>query len=335
MDGTRQPVGRFRMADVRHKRAVPRRAVARGTLHLGMDAFVLLAAGRLPKGDALALAEVAGVNGAKQAAWLLPLCHPLPLELVRVHCELDATGPAVHVYCEVAVEARTGVEMEALAGVSAALLTLYDLIKPVDPALALGETRLLFKEGGKSGLWRHPAGMTADEEARFKPRAAARLDGKRAAVATLSDRAHAGQYDDRSGPLLVAALAGLGADVLAREVLPDDGAVLQARLRAWIDDGIDLVLCTGGTGLGARDITPEALAALGGRTIDGLGDLFRDASAAYTPLAWLSRATAVLCRRTLILALPGSPKAVREGMEILAPILPHALAMIAGEEHPA
>lgn len=335
MDGTCQPLGRFQMADVRRKRALPRRAVARGTLHLGMDAFVRLAAGRLSKDDALAVAEVAGIHGAKQAAWLMPLCHPVALERVRVHCELDATGPAVHVYCEVAVEAKAGVEMQALAGVSAALLTLYDLIRPIDPALALSETRLLFKEGGQSGLWRHPAGMSADEEARFKPRAAARLDGKRAAVVTLSDRAHARRYDDRSGPLLVEALAELGADVLAREVLPDDGDALQARLRAWIDDGVDLVLCSGGTGLGARDITPEALAALGGRTIDGLGDLFRDASAAYTPLAWLSRATAVLCRRTLIVALPGSPSAVREGMEILTPILPHALAMIAGEEHPA
>lgn len=335
MDGTRETRGHFHMADVRRKRAMPRRAVARGTLHLGVDAFVLMASGRLPKGDALAMAEVAGVNGAKQAALLMPLCHPLPLELVRVHCELDPTGPAVHVYCEVAVEAKTGVEMEALAGVSAALLTLYDLTKPVDPALTLGETRLLFKEGGKSGLWRHPAGMDAAEEARFKPRAAARMDGKRAAVITLSDRAHAGRYEDRSGPLLLTALTALGADIVACDLLPDEGEALQARLRACIDDGVDLVLCTGGTGLGPRDVTPEALAALGGRRVDGLAELFRDASAVYTPLAWLSRASAVLCARTLVIALPGSPRAAGEGMEILGPILPHALAMIAGEDHPA
>jgi molybdenum cofactor biosynthesis enzyme len=91
------------------------------------------------------------------------------LELVRVRCLPVPERHAIRVYCEVATEARTGVEMEALAGVSAALLTLYDLTKPVEPALTIGAIRLLFKEGGKRGLWRHPEGMTDAELAQYAP----------------------------------------------------------------------------------------------------------------------------------------------------------------------
>src|SRR6476620_3674559 len=153
----------FHMADIRDKRPTRRRAVAVGELHAGPLAYPLIVERRLPKGDALVMAEVAGLQGAKLASALMPLCHPLPLELVRVRCLPLPNSHAIRVYCEVGTEARTGVEMEALAGVNAALLTLYDLTKPVEPALSIGGIRLLFKEGGKKGLWRHPDGMTEEE----------------------------------------------------------------------------------------------------------------------------------------------------------------------------
>ena len=160
---------RFFMADIRHKRVTARRAVAVGELLAGPIAFPLIVERRLPKGDALVMAEIAGLQGAKQASNLMPLCHPLSLELVRLRCVPVPERFAIRVYCEVATEARTGVEMEALAGVSAALLTLYDLSKPVEPALSLGGIRLLFKEGGKRGLWKHPEGMSDAELALYAP----------------------------------------------------------------------------------------------------------------------------------------------------------------------
>lgn len=159
----------FHMADIRDKRPTRRRAVAVGELHAGPVAYPLIVARQLPKGDALVMAEIAGLQGAKLASALMPLCHPLPLELVRVRCLPVAERDAIRVYCEAATEARTGVEMEALAGVNAALLTLYDLSKPVEPALAIGGIRLLFKEGGKKGLWRHPDGMSDEEVAHYRP----------------------------------------------------------------------------------------------------------------------------------------------------------------------
>ena len=156
------------MADVRAKAITARRAVAVGELRAS-DAYAAIVERRLPKGDALAMAEIAGLQGAKQASALMPLCHPLALEFVAVRCVPVPERNAIRVYCEAATNARTGVEMEALAGVNAALLTIYDLTKPVEPALAFERVRLLFKEGGKKGLWRHPDGMSAEEDAHYRP----------------------------------------------------------------------------------------------------------------------------------------------------------------------
>jgi len=327
-------VAAFHMADIRDKRPTRRRAVAVGELLAGPRAWPLIVERRLPKGDALVMAEVAGLQGAKQASALMPLCHPLPLELVRVHCEPVAERLAIRVYCEVATEARTGVEMEALAGVNAALLTLYDLSKPVEPALAIGGIRLLFKEGGKSGLWRHPEGMSEAEQAHFRPRDIARLEDVPCAVITLSDRAHEGSCEDRSGPLLVEGLRKLGAQVDHVDVLPDGLEPLATRLRALAAAQVRLCLCTGGTGLGPRDFTPEALAQVADRRVGGLAEMLRSESARHTPLAWLSRAEAVQLGRMLVLALPGSPRAAGQGMAIVAPLLAHAVAMMDGEGHP-
>ena len=159
------------MADIREKQVTARRAVAVGEIAVGATAYPLVVERRLPKGDALAMAEIAGLQGAKQASNLMPLCHPLALELVRLRCRPVPERQAIRVYCEVATTARTGVEMEALAGVSAALLTIYDLTKPIEPALVIGGIRLLFKEGGKRGLWTHPDGMSADELEHYAPTA--------------------------------------------------------------------------------------------------------------------------------------------------------------------
>ena len=327
------PESAFHMADVRRKRLTARRAVAVGELYPGAAAYAAIVERRLPKGDALRMAEVAGLQGAKLASALMPLCHPLALELVVVRCVPVADRLAIRVYCEVATEARTGVEMEALAGVNAALLTIYDLTKPVEPALSIGAIRLLFKEGGKKGLWLHPEGLSAEERAQFRPQAPARLDGGRAAVLTLSDRASRGDYEDHLGPILLQALQDLGATVDVTEVLPDEPSPLINRIRELAESGTGLLLTTGGTGLGRRDITPEALAAVATRRVPGLAELFRSESRHHTPLAWLSRADAVLVGDMLVIALPGSPRAVAQGMAILAPLLAHARAMIHGEAH--
>ncbi len=153
------------MADVSAKAVTRRVAVAGGQIRMGETAFELLAAGDLPKGDPLAMAEIAGIQAAKQTPALLPLCHPISLNRVMVHTILRPEMHAVEVFCVAEIAAKTGVEMEALTGVSVALLTIWDLVKPVNPALEIGSTRLLYKAGGKRGTWIHPDGLPPEAEA--------------------------------------------------------------------------------------------------------------------------------------------------------------------------
>lgn len=149
----------FTMIDVGDKAVTHRRALACGTIELGPRAFGLVRRRELPKGDALMLAEVAGVLAAKKTAELIPLCHPLGLDQVVLGFTLDEQESSVTAFCQVSTSGRTGVEMEALAGANLALLTIWDLSKPIEAALRIHDVRLLKKEGGKSGTWLHPDGM--------------------------------------------------------------------------------------------------------------------------------------------------------------------------------
>ncbi len=152
-------VPHFAMADVSAKPATRRRALARGAIVLGDAAFAAVRDGTVPKGDPLAMAEIAGIQGAKLTPQLLPLCHPIALSRVAIHTRLDPAQQAVVVYALAEITERTGVEMEALTGLNIALLTIWDLCKPLNAALELRDSRLLYKSGGKQGEWIHPDGL--------------------------------------------------------------------------------------------------------------------------------------------------------------------------------
>jgi cyclic pyranopterin phosphate synthase len=155
----------YSMADISGKAVTRRRALAAGKIIVGSKAFELLKNKDLPKGDALAMAEIAGIQAAKQTPLLLPLCHPIALNRVSIHSVLRADENAVEIFAFAEIAEKTGVEMEALCGLSIALLTVWDLTKPVNPALKIDAIRLLYKEGGKSGEWRNPDGLPAEAEA--------------------------------------------------------------------------------------------------------------------------------------------------------------------------
>ncbi|MEZ0356800.1 cyclic pyranopterin monophosphate synthase MoaC [Mycobacterium sp. SA01] len=143
--------GAAHMVDVTDKAATTRTAVAAGSVHTTAEVVELITAGGLPKGDALATARVAGILAAKRTSDLIPLCHHLALTGVDIEFAIGDT--VVGVTASVRTTDRTGVEMEALTAVSVAALTLYDMIKAVDPAARLEDIRVLRKEGGKTGLW--------------------------------------------------------------------------------------------------------------------------------------------------------------------------------------
>ena len=145
--------GAAHMVDVTAKDVTKRTAVAAGTLRTTPDVVAMIASGGLPKGDALATARVAGILAAKRTSDLIPLCHQLALTGVDVDFEIGDAEGRVDVTATVRSTDRTGVEMEALTAVSVAALTIYDMIKAVDPAARIDDIRVLRKEGGKTGTW--------------------------------------------------------------------------------------------------------------------------------------------------------------------------------------
>ncbi|MEX2274385.1 MAG: molybdenum cofactor synthesis domain-containing protein [Actinomycetota bacterium] len=156
------------------------------------------------------------------------------------------------------------------------------------------------------------------------------MSATRVAVVTVSDSVTQGTRDDTSGALAASILRDAGFDVAAHEVVPDERHRIEEVLRRLCDGGFGLVVTSGGTGFGPRDVTPEATRAVIEREAPGLGELMRAAGLLHTPQAALSRAVAGARGRSLILNLPGSPKAVREGLDVVLPVLPHAVELLAG-----
>ena len=149
----------FNMIDVSSKKETFRRALASGKIYVGKEVFDLIKNKEMPKGDPIALAEVSAVLGVKKTSELIPLCHPLQIDHTATKIIMNDEENSVEVFCVVSAYAKTGVEMEAIMGVNAALITIYDLSKIVNPHLKIDDVKLLIKEGGKSGLWKNPDGL--------------------------------------------------------------------------------------------------------------------------------------------------------------------------------
>ena len=245
------------MVDVSGKAVTGRRAVAAGRLQTTDEVVGLLRRDGLPKGDALAVARLAGIMGAKRTPDLIPLCHPIALHGVTV--DLALTGTTVEITATVRTADRTGVEMEALTAVATAGLALIDMVKAVDPA-ASHRARTGAAQGRRQDRRLDPTGGPLVIRAR---------------VIVASNRAAAGVYADTSGPLLVAGLRELGCEVDEPVVVPDGEPVGGGAARRPLADGIDVVLTSGGTGVTPTDRTPEVTRALLDYEIPGIAEAIR------------------------------------------------------------
>lgn len=145
--------GKASMVDVSEKAPSTRRAVASGYVSMSGTTLALIKDNNVAKGDVLATARIAGIQGAKQCPALIPLCHPLMLSKVGIEFDIDEAQSRVNIHCECKLVGSTGVEMEALTGVSIAALTIFDMCKAADPNMVIGDLKVLTKEGGKSGSW--------------------------------------------------------------------------------------------------------------------------------------------------------------------------------------
>ena len=151
-------------------------------------------------------------------------------------------------------------------------------------------------------------------------------------ILTISDRGWRGEREDRSGEAIKQLLAALDTQLVRYEIVPDEKEIISQKLIQWSDnEGIDLIITTGGTGLSPRDVTPEATSAVVERVVPGFAEAMRAESLKKTPMAVLSRGVAGIRGSSLIINLPGSPKAVRECLEVILPALPHAIEVLKGE----
>ena len=302
------------MRDVSQKIRTLRTAIATARLYLSPQTIALIHQNKIPKGNPLEVAKVAAVQAAKRTSDIIPYCHSLPIDYVGV--EYTFGEKWIGVTTTVKAIYKTGVEMEALTAASVAALTMYDMMKMLDEEMSIGEVRLVKKTGGKSDF-RAPEGKTF-----------------RAAVVVMSDSVAGGRSIDRSGKLIVERLKNDGVEVVDYAVIPDDKALIIDTLKRYADDlKLDFVLTTGGTGFGPRDVTPEAMGEVIERDASGIAETVLAYGQERLPFAMLSRARAGLRGKTLIIALPGSPGAVTDGLDALFPAVLHAFAMIEGKGH--
>ena len=302
------------MRDVSRKTTTLRTARARAILRVSPSTIDRIRAGSLPKGDPLPVARVAGIQAAKQTSAIIPFCHPVAVE--HADCTFELTKNSVVITAAVTAVHKTGVEMEALTAATVAALTIYDMTKMVDDEAVIESVQLLEKKGGKTdqrGVLKRPI---------------------RAGILVLSDSVAAGTRTDESGKRLADRLKEQGIDILEILAIADDRATIESTLRTWSDDNrFDLICTTGGTGLGPRDVTPEATNAVIDRAVPGVTEALRSYGQDRMPTAMLSRSVAGIRGRTMIVNFPGSVRGVDEGMDALLPGLLHAFAMMEGGGH--
>lgn len=309
------------MVDVGSKPVTDRRAVAEGRVFVGPEVAAAIRENSLAKGDLLQVARLGGIQAAKRTSDLVLLCHPLPLSHVDVDAQLD--GDKVVLTARTRTAGQTGVEMEALAAVAGAALNVVDMGKSINPAIEIQSLRVVDKTGGKSASRRHEAARR----------------GPTVAILTVSDSRSAGENEDLATPALASAVEQLlGGQVVSTELVPDEAARIELQLREWMSDesAPELILTTGGTGVGPRDVTPEATAAVVERPHPGLLELARARCLPGKPHAFLSRAVAGVAERSLIVNLPGSPRGAVDTLRLMSDVLPHALETLQGnsDEHP-
>lgn len=302
------------MVEITHKNTTLRMAVAKATVNVSSQSTIDAILNKtVPKGDVFEMAKTAGLFAVKKTSDMIPDCHPLPVEYTAVKYDVD--GLSIHISMEVKAIYRTGVEVEAMHGVSVVALTMYDMLKPIDKGIEINNIKLLNKKGGKSDWKKY-----ADQ-------------GLTAAVVVCSDTISVGSKEDKSGMIIREKLESYGVNVIEYTVIPDEVNDIQTILQKHTGNKTNMIIYTGGTGLSVRDVTPEALEPLLDRRIPGIEEAIRSYGQERTPLAMLSRSLAGVKENTFVLALPGSSKGAEESMDAVFPSALHLFKIFRGARH--
>jgi len=316
------------MRDITHKQITLRTAKATGIIFCSLSTIELIKNNELPKGNLFDVARAAGFVGAKSTPQLLPHCHPVSIDGMDIQFEfLDAavhaeyfdlslfTKSGIVITGEAKSIGRTGIEMEMLTAVSIAALEIYDMLKPVDKQLEIGSIKLLDKKGGKSDRDKYVT------------------DTPTCAILVCSDSTAAGTREDKSGKLIKEILEAAKASIVDYIIIPDDKKRIQEQVKEWVSWDIQFIFTTGGTGLGPRDNTTEAVKEIIEKEAPGITEAMRSYGQMRTPLAMMSRSVAGTINNTLVVTLPGSTGGIRESLEAIIPAVFHARKMMLGEGH--
>ena len=302
------------MVNITHKSSTLRQAIAIGELKVSkketIDAIVNK---QVPKGDVFEFSRAAGLLACKKTYEVIPDCHPLPIEYASITHEIIDLSIIIRV--EVHTIYKTGVEVEAMHGVSITALTMYDMLKPIDDGIQISSIRLERKKGGKSDIkYAYPETV-------------------KTAVITCSDSISKGNNIDVSGDVIEAKLKLYKLDVTHREAVADEFDTIQSKTKELIQKGYQLILFTGGTGLSPRDVTPDAIRPLLDREVPGIMEVARNYGQQRTPYAMLSRGVAGFIGDSLIITMPGSPRGAEETMDALFPYILHVFRVKEGVRH--
>lgn len=302
------------MVNITKKSSTLRIAIATATVKVSKpETIEAIEQRKIPKGDVFEFARAAGLLGVKKTSDLIPDCHPLPIEYTSITYAID--GLEIRITVEVHTIYKTGVEVEAMHGASITALTMYDMLKPIDKGVEIQNIRLEKKSGGKSDL----------KQLQFPE--------IKAAVVVCSDSVFAGNAQDTSGKAIVGRLEQFGIETLKYEVLQDEVKSIREKALELCGSAHQLLIFTGGTGLSPRDVTPEAVAPLIERNIEGIMETARRYGQERMPYAMLSRSVAGFIGETLVLTFPGSKNGIEEYMDALFPQVLHLFKVNKGQKH--
>jgi molybdenum cofactor biosynthesis protein MoaC len=300
------------MFDVSNKPESLRTAIARAIVNMSPETINIIHEGKSPKGNIFEAVKFSATMAAKRTWELIPYCHPIPVDSIKVDVSLK--GNYAEVIVEVKNVAKTGVEMEALTAASIGALTIYDMLKPVDEVLSIESVKLLKKSGG----------LTTFYESSYRP--------LRAAVLVTSDSRD--EKEDRSGKIVSHRLSSNGFNIIEYKVITNNSDLIEFELKRFCDElKLDIVITTGGTGVGPRDVTPEATKKVIEKELSGISESIRTFGQQRTPFSMLSRGVAGIRGTSLIINLPGSVRAVSESLDSLFPGIMHIFKMLKGHKH--
>ncbi len=317
------------MINISKKSVSYRRACVFGSIYVGKDVFNLIKMNKIEKGNPLILAEIAGINAAKNTSNLLLLCHQINLENIFLNIIMDKQNYLIKVYCIVCANAKTGVEMEAMCGVSIALLTIYDLTKKFNPFIYINKIKLLFKDGGENGLILGSINNLPSYLKKYFFDSNLLFDNISVFIITVSDRSVRGYYEDISGQILTDFFNIRNAKVISKIIIPDDinlfNNIIKKIIKIYLPN---IILISGGTGLGKKDITNIVLSKLCYKKIPGISELLRFSGSFHSITSWLSSSFAGIFNDSLLISIPGNPSAVFESLNVLEELLLQSVKII-------